>query len=635
MAHDENEYSIRPRINGTARKEKSPSLRSLKMPKAGNQKNWRSAAAVRPSHPFARRVIIKARIVKMNAYGQKAAAMHIRYIERGGVEKDGSQGKLYGPNETINRDDFMRPMAKELNQFRFIVSPEDGHEIELTDFTKKLMHQMEKDLGRELEWGAVNHYNTDNPHVHIVVRGVDSAGTQLTIHPKYIGEGMRFRAQDIVTNELGWKSELDIQHQEELEIGKGKLTGLDRKIAALSRDGIVDVGSYPYDKIGRLSQARIMARLEKLEAFGYAEPAQPRCWRLHDDWQDQLKKLGVREEIYHTMHEAVGGDPQRYRINAMEGEVHGKVVGKGLENELQDRYFLIVEEPSGVAHYVTLDTAQDAETYKRGDLISVKKEREPWLKKADPIIAAEAARNGGIYDPKEHLKVLGPGRAQLNDGGSVPSPDFVAALERRLQRLRRYRMAEMVPGGAWRIEAGMVENLRKRDAEGAVEKLKIDRVSTMPLRDQTTYRGRTWIDRFTAMNEPSSVSRHGFGAEVRESLRRRIVFLNELGIDPSDSGRGKHLDSLQRNDLTERLQKGNDLQVKSLVAGERIRGVLTVAEGPLPNGKMYAQVLDPARREFALVPWQKEFSSMTGKQVEVVHDLGRVQVRGIERSRGR
>ncbi len=83
MAHDENEYSIRPRINGTARKEKSPSLRSLKMPKAGNQKNWRSAAAVRPSHPFARRVIIKARIVKMNAYGQKAAAMHIRYIERG------------------------------------------------------------------------------------------------------------------------------------------------------------------------------------------------------------------------------------------------------------------------------------------------------------------------------------------------------------------------------------------------------------------------------------------------------------------------------------------------------------------------------------------------------------------------
>ncbi len=76
-------------------------------------------------------------------------------------------------------------------------------------------------------------------------------------------------------------------------------------------------------------------------------------------------------------------------------------------------------------------------------------------------------------------------------------------------------MAEMVPGGAWRIEAGMVENLRKRDAEGAVEKLKIDRVSTMPLRDQTTYRGRTWIDRFTAMNEP--LRYHDTGSERRSA----------------------------------------------------------------------------------------------------------------------
>lgn len=635
MNHHEDDLTLRPRISGTARKEKSPSLRSLRMPKSGNQKNWRSAAAVKPSPSYSRRVIIKARVVKMNAYGLKAAAMHINYLERGGVEKDGSQGTLYGKEAAFDRDQFMRPIEPETNQFRFIVSPEDAHEIELTDFTKKLMHQMEKDLGRELEWAAVNHYNTDNPHVHIVVRGVDSDGAQLTIHPKYIGEGLRYRAQDIVTAELGLKTEQEIRHQEEREISKGKLTGLDRKIAALSKDGMVDVGAYPYDKIGRLSQARIMGRLEKLEELGLATKVTPRSWRLDGDWQEQLKKLGTREEIYRTMHQAVAGDPQRYRINTIEGEVQGKVVGKGLENELQDRYYVIVEEASGLAHYVTLDSAQDAEKYDRGALVSVTKERETWLKKADPIIAAEAAKNGGIYDPKEHLKSLGDGRVKLADGRSVASPDFVSALERRLQRLRRYRMAEMVPGGGWKIDSGMIEKLHKRDADGAMERLKIERVSSIPLREQTTYRGRTWIDRFTAMSETSAISRYGFGAEVRESLRRRIIFLDEHGINPSDPARGKRLDALQRNDLAERLKKSSGLQMKTLSEGERITGILSVAEGPLANGKMYAKVLDPARREFSLVPWQKEFDKLAGKQVELAYASGRLQVRGIERTIGR
>jgi type IV secretory pathway VirD2 relaxase len=635
MGHDEEHFSIKPRISGTARKEKSPSLRSLKLPKSGNQKNWRSAAAVKPAHRFSRRVIIKARVVKMNAYGLKAASMHINYIERGGVEKDGSQGTLYGKNESFYRQEFMRPMEQELNQFRFIVSPEDAHEIELTDFTKELMKQMEKDLGRKLEWGAVNHYNTDNPHVHIVVRGIDGDGEPLTIHPKYIGEGMRYRAQDIVTKNLGWKSEHEIRLQEEQEIGKGRLTRIDRKIAALENEKIVDVGSYPYDKIGRLSQARMMGRLEKLEEFGLAEKVKPRCWRLDDQWQEKLKQLGTREEIYRTMHTAVGGNTQRYRINAVEGEIQGKVVRKGLENEIYDRYFVIVEEASGTAHYLTMNSTRDAQDIAQGDLISIKKEKETWLKKSDKIIAEHASNNGWIYDPKEHLKTIREDRVKLKDGRTVPSTDFVAALERRLLRLKSYRLAEMLPGGAWRVEPGMVATLAKQDTEGAIERLKIGRVSSMPLHEQITYRGRTWIDRFTSSQNSSSIATHGFGAELRENIRRRILFLDQLGIDPGDPARGKRLDGVERNDLAERLSMGNGAQVKSLMEGERIKGVLSAAEGALPSGKLYAQVLDSTRKEFALVPWQKEFEQLAGKQVELAHVSGRFRVRGIDRSIGR
>ncbi len=43
------------------------------------------------------------------------------------------------------------------------------------------MGRMEADLGTGLDWVAVNHWNTDNPHTHIVVRGRDDTGKDLII----------------------------------------------------------------------------------------------------------------------------------------------------------------------------------------------------------------------------------------------------------------------------------------------------------------------------------------------------------------------------------------------------------------------------------------------------------------------
>jgi hypothetical protein len=37
--------------------------------------------------------------VRLTANGAKAAARHLRYIERDGVEKDGSKGVLYGQKD--------------------------------------------------------------------------------------------------------------------------------------------------------------------------------------------------------------------------------------------------------------------------------------------------------------------------------------------------------------------------------------------------------------------------------------------------------------------------------------------------------------------------------------------------------
>ena len=58
------------------------------------------------------------------------------------------------------------------HHFRFIISPEDATEMDsLRTFTRELMSDVERDLDSRLDWVAVDHWNTDNPHVHVLVRG--------------------------------------------------------------------------------------------------------------------------------------------------------------------------------------------------------------------------------------------------------------------------------------------------------------------------------------------------------------------------------------------------------------------------------------------------------------------------------
>src|SRR3546814_12804038 len=70
---------------------------------------------------------------------------------------------------------FLQRCDGDRHQFRFIVSPEDGSEYpDLKPYIRRLMTQMEADLGTRLDWVAVDHFNTPHPPPHILLRGVDA-----------------------------------------------------------------------------------------------------------------------------------------------------------------------------------------------------------------------------------------------------------------------------------------------------------------------------------------------------------------------------------------------------------------------------------------------------------------------------
>jgi type IV secretory pathway VirD2 relaxase len=251
-------------------------------------------------------VVVKVHVAPMRRGGAKAARLHLQYIERDGVEKDGSSGILYSEGGPIDARGFGERIAGERHQFRIVLAPEDAGELDLTGYVRGFMAQVERDTGRKLRWAAVNHYNTDNPHAHIVLRGMDRDGQGVRLDRGYVAHGLRWRAQELATNELGPRLERDIERSRAHEVTQERFTSLDRDIAARAQGGTVRLG----DHRGR-DRALLEARLERLELMRIAERIGRDAWSLADTWKEQLQRLGMRGDIVKEIHRGLRKGPDR------------------------------------------------------------------------------------------------------------------------------------------------------------------------------------------------------------------------------------------------------------------------------------------------------------------------------------
>jgi hypothetical protein len=144
------------------------------LPRQNQGGGWQRDSA---GHFRARRVVVKARVVRLNRQGRGArgakmrgtmsrALMPICVTSNGMVLRETASGARPIPRSRT------RPTARrswergreDRHQFRFIVAPEDATEMaDLRGFTRDLMRQMELDLATRLDWIAVDHHNTGHP----------------------------------------------------------------------------------------------------------------------------------------------------------------------------------------------------------------------------------------------------------------------------------------------------------------------------------------------------------------------------------------------------------------------------------------------------------------------------------------
>jgi type IV secretory pathway VirD2 relaxase len=142
------------------------------------------------------------------------------------------------------------------------------------------MRQMEQDLETRLDWIAVDHHNTGHPHTHIIVRGVTDDGKILNIMGDYIAHGIRHRASELVTRELGHQSELELVRKLASEVDADRLTRLDRILIAERQDtGIVDLRpGEGQSYLVRENRYVLIDRAKRLERFGLTLETEPGRW---------------------------------------------------------------------------------------------------------------------------------------------------------------------------------------------------------------------------------------------------------------------------------------------------------------------------------------------------------------------
>jgi hypothetical protein len=150
---------------------------------------------------------------------------HGRYLARAGAQREHERGLGFdAESDEIHLEKRVSSWEREKDPrlWKVIVSPEHGHHLDLRSHARQFVDRVERDLGRRLEWVAIDHHDTWHPHVHVLIRGVDQEGRTFLIPQEYVRSGMRRRSRELATRELGLRREREISLEMQIrqELGK-------------------------------------------------------------------------------------------------------------------------------------------------------------------------------------------------------------------------------------------------------------------------------------------------------------------------------------------------------------------------------------------------------------------------------
>ena len=439
-----------------------------------------SVQAIRRIAARSRVAVIKTRVVRQNSRSAPLAT-HLSYLQRDGVTRDGEKAQLFGPEtDEIDTKEFAQRCEGDRHHFRFIVSPEDAVQMtDLKSFTRDLMHQAEKDLGTKLDWVGVDHWNTEHPHIHVIARGRTDDGGDLVIARDYISDGMRARARDLITQELGIRTDRDIHNTLERQIDSDRWTSLDRQLAKeCGRNGVIDLAPHPGRQPDNHHALKV-GRLRKLETLGLADQVGPGQWVMDESAETTLRELGARGDIIKRINRglserAIERSAASYVLagESLDDPILGRLVDRGLDDELKGTAYAVVDGVDGRTHHIRLPHIDAAGDSAPGSIVELRKfddakgrRRVALAVRSDLPIERQVTATGATWLDR-HAIAREP--VPIGEGGF--GADVCDALERRADHLIAEGLAKR-QGQRVIFNRDLLNTLRNRELKAVREKL--------------------------------------------------------------------------------------------------------------------------------------------------------------------
>ena len=468
-------------------------------------------------------VVIKTRVVRHSARAAPLAA-HLTYLRRDGVTRDGEKARLFGPEgDDVDARAFSERCEDDRHHFRFIVSPEDAVDMaDLKDHARELMGQMEKDLGTKLDWVGVDHWNTDNPHIHIILRGRTDDGQDLVISRDYIKEGMRARAQDLVTQELGQRTDLEINRNLERQVEAERWTQLDRQLVRdAGRSGIIDLAPQPGQQPDEFHALKV-GRLRTLEIRGLAGQVGHQQWFIRPEAESTLRELGLRGDIIKRIHRALtergierGSASYVLAGESLDVPVIGRLVERGLDDELKGTAYAVVDGVDGRTHHIKLPHLDATGDSPPGSIVELRsyedargERRVALAVRSDLDLQHQVSATGATWLDRQSI-AREP--VAMSDGGF--GAEVRDAMRQRAEHLVGEGLAQQ-QGRRIIFSRNLIDTLRRREVDAVADRLAKETGQPFKPAESGEYVAGTYRQRMTLASGRFAVIDDGLGFQL-------------------------------------------------------------------------------------------------------------------------
>ncbi len=198
------------------------------------------------------------------------------------------------------------------------------------------------------------------------------------------------------------------------EITAERWTRLDREIAFHADElGALNV-SFDNPAMKDADRRQLMiGRLQHLEKMGLATELSPTLWQVGLEAEPVLRDMGIRGDIIKTMHRAMAeqGLERGSGSYVIDGSgngppILGRLVEKGLHNELTGEAYVVIDATDGRAHHVRLRGVQAMEQAPEpGGIVELRRlggseGRQPYLvvnNRSDLDLATQVKADGATW----------------------------------------------------------------------------------------------------------------------------------------------------------------------------------------------------------------------------------------------